>query len=74
MNVSFKGEYITLSQLLKKLDIVSSGGEVKVFLEEAAIEVNGEPEARRGRKLFAGDKVRIDNQVYVLKGDQNASD
>lgn len=54
---TLKEEYITLGQLLKAADIVSSGGEVKPFLAEGGITVNGEDENRRGRKLRPGDQV-----------------
>ncbi|WP_018131400.1 S4 domain-containing protein YaaA [Effusibacillus pohliae] len=50
---------ITLGQLLKYADIVGSGGEVKTFLQETPIRVNGEAENRRGRKLRDGDVVEI---------------
>lgn len=74
MNVEFQGDYITVGQLLKKLDMVSSGGEVKIFLEERPIRVNGETEARRGRKLYAGDTVQIGRKTYTLTGTAHASD
>ncbi|MFC4768475.1 S4 domain-containing protein YaaA [Effusibacillus consociatus] len=51
---------ITLGQLLKYADIVGSGGEVKSFLQETKILVNGEAENRRGRKLRAGDVIEIE--------------
>lgn len=64
--VTITGEYITLSQLLKKLNFISSGGECRFFLEDNLIKVNGAPEARRGRKLRAGDQVEISGQNIVL--------
>lgn len=74
MQVSFNGPHITLAQLLKKLDIVSSGGEVKIYLESSRVQVNGQAETRRGRKLISGDKVKIEGKNYVLKGTSDASD
>lgn len=58
--VAIKDEYITLGQLLKVTDCVSTGGQVKPFLMEANVLVNGESEARRGRKLYPGDTVSIE--------------
>ncbi len=58
-SIKIKGEYITLQQLLKVLNIISSGGEVKFFLEENVVLVNGERETRRGRKLYPSDKVNV---------------
>ena len=41
-------EYIKLEQFLKIADIVSTGGEAKMFLLTNEIMVNGEYENRRG--------------------------
>lgn len=53
-------EYITLGQLLKLTDCIDSGGQAKAFLAETAIHVNGEPDRRRGRKLYRGDRVHVE--------------
>ncbi|WP_413628280.1 S4 domain-containing protein YaaA [Fructilactobacillus vespulae] len=51
--------YITLAQLLKMEDIIASGGQAKWYLREQKVFFNGEPEDRRGKKLYDGDSVRI---------------
>lgn len=51
--------FITLSQFLKIADICSSGGQVKWFLAEHEVLVNGELDDRRGRKLYPGDNIEI---------------
>ncbi|MBE3553533.1 MAG: RNA-binding S4 domain-containing protein [Thermicanus sp.] len=56
--VSIEGEYITLGQFLKKMGIVQTGGEVKAYLEKGIL-VNNQVEMRRGKKLYAGDEIRI---------------
>lgn len=58
--VAIRTEYITLGQLLKFENIIESGGNVKVFLAEIPVLVNGEPDNRRGRKLRPGDVVSIE--------------
>lgn len=58
VEVSITGEWITLGQLLKKMNLVASGGEVKSFLQREVL-VNGTPENRRGRKLYKGDEILI---------------
>ncbi|MEI7028025.1 S4 domain-containing protein YaaA [Paenibacillus sp. y28] len=58
--IQIRDEYITLGQFLKLSDCISTGGQAKPFLEETRITVNGEPEQRRGRKLYRGDKIWID--------------
>jgi ribosome-associated protein len=48
---------------------VEVGGEVRVFLAEATVLVNGEPDARRGRQLHPGDTVRVnDLELRVARG------
>ena len=59
-------EYIKLEQFLKIADIVSTGGEAKMFLLTNEIMVNGEYENRRGRKLYKGAKVTVNsNQSQI---------
>ena len=47
-------EFITLGQLLKAAGVLGTGGEVRFYLAENEVLVNGEPEVRRGRKLRGG--------------------
>jgi ribosome-associated protein len=64
-----RGEHITLDALLKASGLVSSGGAAKVLIAEGGVRVNGEAEARRGRKLRAGDEVAVDgHRVRVRAG------
>ncbi|RWZ54744.1 S4 domain-containing protein YaaA [Halobacillus fulvus] len=58
--IEISTEYITLGQFLKLANVVESGGMVKIFLAEFDILVNGESENRRGRKLYEGDTVEIE--------------
>lgn len=51
---------IRLDQLLKLADLVGSGGEAKVLIQDGLVSVNGEVETRRGRKLLPGDRVEFD--------------
>lgn len=53
-------EYIKLDSFLKAVNAVGSGGEAKILIQDGLIQVNGELEVRRGRKLRPGDMVEID--------------
>ena len=46
-----------LDQFLKWKNLVTSGGEAKIFIKSGSVKVNGLIETRRGRKLMKGDKV-----------------
>ncbi|MGX5376970.1 S4 domain-containing protein YaaA [Ligilactobacillus sp. LYQ135] len=60
--------YITLGQLLKIADVISSGGQAKWYLSEHDIYVNGELDNRRGRKLYPNDEVKLPNgKTYIMK-------
>ncbi len=64
--VHIKDEYITLGQLLKIVDLVSSGGETKIFLNSNKILVNNELENRRGKKLYKDDVIEISGVSYII--------
>lgn len=60
-------EFITLGQFLKVLGMIPTGGAAKWFLSENLVLINGEKEDRRGRKLYKGDTIKIeDHDEYVL--------
>ncbi|MDP5185023.1 RNA-binding S4 domain-containing protein [Blastococcus sp. BMG 814] len=56
---------IRLGQLLKLVDAVPTGAQVKDVLLAGAVSVNGEPEERRGRQLRSGDAVTIEGHEDV---------
>jgi S4 domain protein YaaA len=64
--IKITSEYITLGQLLKFADIIQSGGETKFFLSTNKILVNCELESRRGRKLYPGDLIEINNDTLEI--------
>ena len=60
-------EFITLQQLLKMENIISSGGESKYYLAEHEVYVNGELEQRRGKKLYPKDQIKIGKDEFVIE-------
>ena len=66
MKVKIHTDYIELQQLLKLTDWVSTGGEAKIAVKKLNIYVNGIKEGRRGKKLFPGDKVVIQDKEYEV--------
>ena len=67
-----RGEYITLDALLKSTGLASSGGAAKVLIADGAARVNGDIETRRGRKLRAGDQVRLGDALIDIKAANTA--
>lgn len=65
--VHFTGEFVTLGHALKLSGVVMTGGEVKWFLAENEVLVNGEIDQRRGRKLRAGDIVLAAGEEILVQ-------
>jgi ribosome-associated protein len=59
-------DIIRLDQFLKWAGIVQTGGEAKVLIQFGEVEVNGETETRRGRKLVEGDRVSFQGQDFTV--------
>lgn len=64
--IIIKDEFITLGQVLKEAALIDSGGQAKWFLAEVPVWVNDEEENRRGRKLYPGDQVTIEESGTFL--------
>ncbi|MCR5348737.1 MAG: S4 domain-containing protein YaaA [Bacilli bacterium] len=58
--------YLTLGQLLKLVNIIGNGGEAKSYLATHEVKVNGEPDNRRGRKLYPGDEILVAGQAFAI--------
>ena len=63
--INIFSEYITLAQLLKLANVISSGGEAKSYLASNTIVINGINDNRRGRKLYVGDTVVINGELCL---------
>ena len=64
--IYIRTDYLELKNLLKITNTIQTGGEAKYYLQECSVLVNGETENRRGRKLYPGDQVEIENQTYLI--------
>ena len=60
-------EFITLQNLLKVENIVATGGEAKYVIVDGLVQVNGECESRRGRKLRQGDVVTFEDYEITVQ-------
>lgn len=57
--VILETEFMTLGQMLKETTVIGSGGQAKWYLAENTVLVDGEPENRRGRKLYPGMMIEV---------------
>lgn len=60
-------DFIKLDQFLKMMNLVQSGGQAKLLIQDGQVGVNGEIETRRGKKLVTGDQVYFENEVYLVE-------
>lgn len=68
ISIREQDEFIKLGQALKKADLVSSGVEAKIVIQDGQVTVNGETELQRGKKLHDGDDFSYDGEtVKVVK-------
>ena len=58
---------IKLDQFLKWQGIAQTGGEAKIIIQQGMVEVNGESEIRRGRKLVTGDRVTVSGTTHRVE-------
>ena len=63
MEISINTEYIKLDQLLKFAGVAENGADAKFIIMDEVVEVNGEIETRRGRKIRKGDVVTVGDQI-----------
>ena len=57
--IAITTEFIRLQDLMKLADMVASGGEAKLRIQDGEVLVNGEVCLQRGRKLRPGDVVEF---------------
>ena len=65
--ISITTEYIKLEALLKLANLVGSGGEAKVLIQEGQVSVNGDVCTMRGKKLRPGDRVTFRGRELLVQ-------
>jgi len=66
--IKIKTCYIKLGQLLKFAGVAETGGHARDLIEEGLVKVNGHQCTVRGKKLFPGDKVEIEDYELLIEG------
>lgn len=59
--------FVTLTNLLKVLHLVGTGGEANIRIESGEVRVNGAVATEKRKKLRAGDKVEFGKMVILVK-------
>ena len=58
--------YIELDSFLKFTGLCYTGGEAKLVIRDGLVKVNGEVCTMRKKKLYNGDKIEIDDQIFTV--------
>ena len=66
INIREDEEFIKLGQALKKASLVGSGVEAKFVIQDGLVELNGEVELQRGKKLYDGDIVSFNGETIKI--------
>lgn len=66
VSIRAEEEYIKLGQALKKAGLVDSGVDAKMVILDGLVEVNGEKELQRGKKLRDGDIVSYNGETIKI--------
>ena len=64
--IKLRDEFIKLGQALKLANLVSSGVEAKIVIQDGLVKVNGEVDTRRGRKLYPQDVFEFEGQQVTV--------
>ena len=66
--IKLREDYIKLGQALKAANLVGSGVESKIVIQDGLVLVNGQVELQRGKKLVDGDIVEFEgNKIKIEK-------
>ena len=73
VNIREEDEFIKLGQALKKASLVGSGVDAKMVSQDGQVQVNGQTELQRRKKLHDGDVVTYDGEtIQIVRGSLNA--
>ena len=68
LEITIRDEFIKLGQALKLAGVVEDGVEAKYAIQDGLVQVNGEVDQRRGRKVYEGDVITFENQeIKVIR-------
>ena len=60
-------DHITLTNLLKIMHLVGTGGEANLHIVDGEVKVNGAVEIQKRKKLRAGDTVVFQGKTIVIQ-------
>ena len=61
-----RDDFIKLGQAMKLAGMVGSGVDAKMLIQDGQVEVNGEVEYQRGKKLHEGDVITFNGESVQI--------
>lgn len=65
-HIKITTKFIKLDSLLKFANVVPTGGEAKLAIQDGEVAVNGEVCTMRGKKIRPGDRVELGGQIALI--------
>ncbi len=65
--IYIKDDFITISQLLKKIGLIQTGGGAKFYLESNKVLINNKKPEGRNTKVKNGDLLIINSNIFIVK-------
>ncbi|MCD7863548.1 MAG: RNA-binding S4 domain-containing protein [Lachnospiraceae bacterium] len=65
--ITIRDDFIKLGQALKLAGLVDSGVDAKIVILDGQVQVNGQEETQRGKKLVPGDVVSFQGHTFQVK-------
>ena len=65
--VEIISEPVELYKILKFEALVGSGGEAKMVIADGLVELNGEVETQKRKKIVSGDVIKFAEQVLLIR-------
>jgi ribosome-associated protein len=60
-------EPVELYKILKFESMANSGGQAKLFIEDGLVQVNGEVETRKRKKIVSGDIIQLFDHIIQVQ-------
>lgn len=70
--VTISTPYIELYKLLKRENLAASGGEAKYIVGEGMVQVNGQTETRKRKKIVRGDLVTCHGETLLVQEEEDS--
>ena len=64
--ITIRDDFIKLGQAMKLGGMVSSGVEAKIVIQDGMVQVNGQTETQRGKKLYEGDVITFNGESMQI--------